>query len=90
MQKAWCACACIGHTGVDHQRTNGLPAGQVRSAQLHGRCTKAVLGEYTGHHSTRVEQKHGEVFAVGFAHARLDHANAQTCDRIQITSLWGQ
>jgi hypothetical protein len=62
----------------------------MRAAQLHGRCTKAVLGEHTGHHSTRIKQKHGEVFAVGFSHACLDHADAQTSDWVQITSLGGQ
>jgi hypothetical protein len=62
----------------------------VRSAQLNGRGTKAVLGEHTGHHSARIEQKNSQVFAVGFAHARLDHTNAQTSDWMQITSLGGQ
>ena len=82
--------ASIGHPGVDHQCTNGLATGQMRAAQLHGRGTKTVLGEHTGHGSARVEQKHGEVFAVGFAHARLHHTDAQTSHRMQITGLGGQ
>ena len=82
--------ACVGHPGVDHQCTDGLPTGQMRAAQLHGRGTKTVLGEHTGHRSARVEQKHSEVFAVGFAHARLDHTDAQTSHRMQITGLGGQ
>ena len=82
--------ARIGHTRVDHQRPNALPTGQMRAAQLHGRGTKTVLGEHTCHGSARVEQKHGEVFAVGFAHARLDHTDAQTSHRMQITGLGGQ
>ena len=51
---------------------------QVLAAKLHGCGAVAVLGENAAHATACIKQKHSEVFAVGFAHACFNNANAHT------------
>ena len=75
--------AGIGIAGVDHHGTDTLPAFQVRAAHLHRGSAKAVLREHSGHRSTFVQQKNGQVLAIGLADAGFGHANAQACNGVQ-------
>ena len=80
----------IGHAGVDDQGTDAQASGQMCAAQLHWSGTKPVLGEHPSHQTAGLQQKNREVFAIGFAHAGFDHANAQTSNGMQIAGLGGQ
>ena len=73
------ASACVGYARVDDQRAYLWLAGrQVLAAKLHGCGAVAVLGENAAHATACIKQKHSEVFAVGFAHACFNNANAHT------------
>ena len=91
MGQARCARARIGVARVDDQSPHRTARGQVLTTDLHRGGAKAVTGEHTGHAGTLVQQEHGEVFAVGFAHTRLGDADAHPRDRSELSGVqWGQ
>ena len=53
-----------------------LAGRQVLAAKLHGCGAVAVLGENATHAAASIKQKYSEVFAVGFAYACFNNANA--------------
>jgi hypothetical protein len=89
MGQAWCTCARIGVPGVDDQGAHSAASNQVFSADLHGGSAKAVAGEHTRHAGAFVQQKHREVFPVGFAHTRLRDADAHASDGFELSRVKG-
>ena len=77
------ACASVGIAGVDDQSANLRTGLQVLTAHLHGCGAKAVLREHASHAGAFIEQKHRQVFAVGFANTGFGHTNAHTAHGVQ-------
>jgi hypothetical protein len=58
------------------------------TTDLHGRSAKAVLREDAAHRCALVEQEHGHIFAIGFAHSPFGHPNSHTGDCMKIGRYW--
>jgi hypothetical protein len=79
--------AGVGIAGVDDHGADGRAARQMLAADLHRRGAEAVLREHAGHAGAFVQQQHGQVLAVGLAHAGLGHAQSHAGDREELRGI---
>ena len=77
--------ARVGIAGIDHHGANALACGQMLATDLHRCGAITVLREHARHAGTFIEQKHAQVFAVGFAYTGFGHANTHTSHGKQLS-----
>ena len=88
MRQALVARAGIGIAGIDDQCADGRSGRrQMRAAYLHGRGAEAVLREHGAHAGACIQQKNGQILAVGFADARFGDADAHPFYGKQVLGL---
>jgi len=85
---AWLARACVCVTRIDHERANGLTAGQMLLANDHRRCAKTVARENARNAGSFAQAKYSQVAAVRFTNTSLGNTNFNTCDWINLIVGW--
>ena len=88
VRQALIARAGIGIAGIDDQGADGRSGRrQMRPAYLHGRGAETVLREHGAHAGACIQQKNGQILAVGFTNARFGDADAHPFYGKQVLGL---